>query len=73
MALIVGAVGILCASTAALYLWKVSDKNVSVNSGLYSSYYSGLSITGISNEFQNGFRMLLAGNESGGDYKILLQ
>lgn len=45
VALIVGAVVMLCASAAALYLWKVSDKNVSVNRGLYSSYCSAPSIT----------------------------
>lgn len=31
--LIVGAVLMLCASMAALYLWKFSDKNVSANCG----------------------------------------
>lgn len=45
VALIVGAVVMLCASAAALYLWKVSGKNVSVNRGLYSSYCSAPSIT----------------------------
>lgn len=39
-ALIVAAVVILCASTAAFYLWKGGDKNVSVNRGLFQSYCS---------------------------------
>lgn len=69
VALIVAAAVMLCASTAALYLWKVSDKNVSVNRGLYSSYCSALSIKGY--EFKESFRMLIVGNESDGDLQIL--
>lgn len=69
VALIVAAAVMLCASTAAPYLWKVSDKNVSVNRGLYSSYCSALSIKVY--EFKESFRMLIVGNESNGDPQIL--
>lgn len=51
VALIVAAVIMLCASTPAFHLWKTSDKNVSVNRGLCSSYCIAPSVPDISDEY----------------------
>ncbi len=61
-ALIVGAVLMLCASTAALYLWKVSDKNVSVDRGSCRLYCKFPFNNRHLKRMHGGFRMLLVRN-----------